>query len=70
MDDDTSYEKRILAAALRLAESAEDPNASSEAVSEIVFCARGILRRQKRESLEHLQLGQVIGSGRDEETEP
>lgn len=41
----SSYEERILSAALRLAQSADDPNVSSEAVSEIVLCARGMLRR-------------------------
>jgi hypothetical protein len=45
----SSYEERILAAALKLAESPDDPNASSEAVSEIVLCARGILRRAPRD---------------------
>lgn len=56
----SSYEQRIIAAALKLAENAEDPNASSEAVSEIVLCARGMLRRAQREPLEDLRLGQAI----------
>ncbi len=54
----SSYEERILAAAVRLAQSADDPNASSEALSEIVLCARGMLRRQPpdaeaEEALQH-----------------
>lgn len=56
----SSYEQRILAAALKLAESAEDPDASSEAISEIVYCARGMLRRKQQEPLDGLRLGQAI----------
>ena len=41
----SSYEERILAAALRLAQAGDDPNVAGDAVSEIVRCARGMLRR-------------------------
>ncbi len=63
-ESQSSYEQRIIAAALKLAENADDPNASSEAVSEIVMCARGMLRRKKRESLEGLQLGYATPEAR------
>ncbi len=60
----SSYEQRIIAAALRLAENADDPSASSEAVSEIVMCARGMLRRRKVEPVEDLQLGYATPEAR------
>lgn len=45
MTDYSSFEDRILAAALRLAQADDDPSEAGEAVSEIVRCARGMLRR-------------------------
>ena len=51
----SSFEERILAAALRLAQSADDPQASSEAVSEIVLCARGMLRRAPPDPADNIE---------------
>ena len=56
----SSYEHRILAAALRLAESADDPAASRDALSEIVLCARGMLRRKQQEPVQDLKLGHAL----------
>lgn len=46
---ESSYEERIIQAALRLADAGEDHNAAGEAMSEIVLCARGMKRRKQSE---------------------